>query len=287
MVRTGGQLLIADDAEVGAYYRVTMPKSGGPLYNLNHLRPERITIKSPGLGIDIESIGVLADGRVVLLSERLRSLVSDKGIVAEYDSELAEMGKRGLEGLAIRPNADGSSRVAVLWEGGYPDFGQTPRGGMKGPWKPLIVIHDVPRNRVVGRVRLKDAAATIELDVPDPDKLEIPEAQHFRAPDFCWYQWMQDGKQTLGFLVLLSSQNGIAKPVFRYKWLQRFNLEGKPVGEPLDLGKIFPKEVAGANWEGLNWYEPGKSVVLVHEEDAPLPPHAYILELPADWQFRP
>jgi hypothetical protein len=287
VTRSGSHLLIADDADVGAYFRLQLPKTGGPLYDLNQCRPERVRLKNAGLAVDTESIGVLADKRVVLISERLRSLVSDRGIVAEYDSELAEMGKRGLEGLAIHPNADGSSRVAVLWEGGYPDFGQAPRPEMKGPWKPLIVVHDVPRHGSVGRVRLRDAVATIELDVPYPDKLAPPVAQRFRAPDLCWTQWLKGGRMERGFIVLLSSQDGTPKPVFRYKWLQRFDIDGKQVGKPIDLGAHLPERVRGANWEGLAWYEPGKSLVLVHEEDQSLPPHAFLFQLPPDWQFTP
>ena len=283
VVRMGDSLLIADDSEIGAYFKVTIGKLPGPLFDLNKLKPQRIALRERGLGVDIESIGVMADGRVALLSERLRSLVSDSGIIAEYDSELAEMGKRGLEGLAIRPLPGGVSRVAVVWEGGYPDFGRLPRrAGAGNAWLPLIVVHDVPRNGHVGRVRLKDAIASIELSVPRPAG-EEPAAQRFRAPDLVWTKLRSEW----GFIVLLSSQNGLAQPTFTYKWLQRFDMEGRPFGQPLDLANLFPAALAAVNWEGMDWFEQGRKLVLVHEGDNKVQPHAFVVELPPDWQFNP
>lgn len=289
VARLGDYLLIADDAAVGAYYRVNISKNPADnfLFDLNALKPQRVPLKHRGLGVDIESIGVLADGRIALLSERLRSLITDGGIIAEYDSELAEIGKRGLEGLAIRPLPGGASRVAVVWEGGYPDFGQLPRrASARNAWLPLLVMHDIPRNGRVGRVRLKDAIAAIELAVPRPAGVE-PEAQRFRVPDFVWTR-VSSGKadEGWGFLALLSSQSGTPTPKFQFKWLQRFDIEGRPVGKPLDLALVLPKGLEAVNWEGVNWFEQGRSLVLVHEEDGPsVPPHAFVLELPKDWQF--
>jgi hypothetical protein len=284
----GDSLLVVDDSDVGAYFRVPIGRLPGPLFDLNSLKPQRIPLKNKGLGVDLESIGVLADGRVVLLSERLRSLVCDDGIVAEYDSELAEMGKRGLEGLAIRPLPGGASRVAVVWEGGYPDFGQLPRrASVRNAWLPLILVHDVGRNARAGRVRLQDARATIELAVPRPEGQE-PEAQRFRAPDLVWTKLRPTkGSDGWGFIVLLSSQNGVPKPTFAYKWLVRFDMDGRPVGEPLDLANYIPDNLARVNWEGLGWYEPGKKLVMVHEDEPHVRAHGFIMELPPDWQFDP
>jgi hypothetical protein len=54
-------------------------------------------------------VDILGDGRIVALSERLRSLISTDDLVVQYDDPLA--------GLAVRRlDADGS-QVAVLWEG--------------------------------------------------------------------------------------------------------------------------------------------------------------------------
>ncbi|MBM3797444.1 MAG: hypothetical protein FJW31_26115, partial [Acidobacteria bacterium] len=88
VTRVGDALLVVDDSDIGAYFRVPLPKAPPPLLDLNALRPNRVELKNRGLGVDLESIGMLADGRVVALSERLRLLVSNSGIVAEYDSGL-------------------------------------------------------------------------------------------------------------------------------------------------------------------------------------------------------
>ncbi|MCC6539742.1 MAG: hypothetical protein IT162_19495 [Bryobacterales bacterium] len=288
VTRAGDVLLVVDDSDIGAYFRVPLPKPSAlkPLLDLNTLKPHRVELKNKGLGVDLESIAMLADGRVALLSERLRSLVSDTGIIAEYDSELAEIGKRGLEGLAVRPLPGGASRVAAMWEGGYADFGQMPRGAqVRSAWLPLVVVHDVPRNAQVGRVRLRDAVASIELTVPRPPGAE-PEAQRFRAPDLVWTR-LSAAPDDWGFIVLLSSQNGVARPTFALKWLQRFNLEGKPVGEPFDLATVLPAGLAAVNWEGLCWFEPGKRLVMVHEAEPKVPPHAFLIDLPSAWQFNP
>jgi hypothetical protein len=273
-------MLVADDADIGAYYRVTIPKNGR-LIDLNKANPVRVRLKSGNLAIDLESVDLLADGRVALLSERLRALVGDEGILAEYDRELAELGGRGLEGLAVRPLAGGGSRIAVLWEGGYTD--QAERGGQwiqPGPFLPLVFIHDLPKLASAGRVRLADGQR-VELKVPVLPGRE-PEAQRFRAPDLVWCK-LAGGEW--GFLVLLSSQNQVNPPVFRHKWLARFDLQGNSVGEPLDLGKLVPAAHRDANWEGLAWFDAGRSVVLAHEGDRQLASHAFVLDLPKDWQF--
>ena len=139
--------------------------------------------------------------------------------------------------------------------------------------------------RQPGRVRLRDASAAIELAVPRPPG-EEPAAQRFRVPDLVWTRLpAQKTGDDWGFIALLSSQNGLPKPTFAFKWLLRFDMEGRPVGEPLDLAKYFPAHLAGANWEGLAWYEPGRKLVLVHEEDSRNRAHAFVMELPAEWQF--
>jgi hypothetical protein len=287
VARVGNTLLVVDDSETGAYYRVAMGKLRGPLFDLNTLRPERVALKQAGLGVDLESIDILADGRVVVLSERLRSLVSDAGIIAEYDNELAEMGKRGVEGLAIRPLPNGASRVAVVWEGGYPEFGKLRRkkASKRKAWLPIIVVHDIPRNGQAGRVRLRKEGTMIEVAVPEPEGVE-PDAQRFRAPDLVWAKLSsRGGHDDWGFILLLSSQNGRAKPTFAHLWLQRFKMDGRPTGEPLDLAAFLPAELAHANWEGLAWFEAGRKLVLVHEGDSKTRAHAFILELPEAWRF--
>lgn len=279
-----GHLCVVDDSVQGAYFRLSLPPDAqGKLIALNDLHPVKVKLANVGLLVDLEGIDQLADGRLVLLSERLHSLVGEAGLVAEYDYPLSEIGRRGLEGVAVRPLADGSSRIAVLWEGGYPDVGslqpQVESRVGPGPFRPFVFVHDLKPGAVAGRVRMEDGVAGFELEMPLPEGVE-PDAQRFRAPDLIWHRVGGDW----GFIVLLSSQNAAAQPRFLYHWLQRYDGAGRRVGEPIDLAKLLPAEAAGANWEGLCWYEPGRSLLLVHEAGGNLPAQAYIVELPPEWR---
>jgi hypothetical protein len=283
VARMGDHLLIADDSTVGRYFRLKLPRNPAGLLLLNELDPQAVRLKQASLAIDLESIGVLADGRIVALSERLRSLVDNEGIVAEYDSLFSEVGKRGLEGLAIRPLAKQASRIAVLWEGGYPDASSLP-GRLRTsrtpqPLLPLVLVHDLAAHARAGRLKLASAVSTVELDVPHLPG-EEPSAQRFRAPGLVWTriggEW--------GFVVLITSQNAGPNPTFQYHWLQRFTMDGKRIGEPLDLGELVPGAHAGANWEGVCWLEAGGRLLVVHEAGDKLPAAGFVVELPEDWR---
>lgn len=285
-----GWLCVVDDSVPNAYFRIRMPPGAGPLLDLNSLHPEAVRLPL-GIWVDLESIGRLADGRMVVLSERLRGLADDQGLVVEYDYPLTEYGRRGLEGLAVRALPDGSSRVAVLWEGGYPDLGslnpqlETRTGGR--PLSPIVFIHDIAPGARPGRVRWSEGVGYALLQVPILEG-EEPEAQRFRAPDLVWYRLGGDGGEPeWGFLVLMSSQNRVEHPEYAHHWLQRFRVDGTPVGEPLDLADFVPPHLAHANWEGLCWYEEGKELLLVHEAHGKMKAHAFLLELPREWQYQP
>ena len=56
------------------------------------------------------------------------------------------------------------------------------------------------------------------------------------------------------------------------------------MGDPLDLANFLPVGIKQANWEGLSWYEQGKSLILVHEGTSDRAPHALILKLPREWE---
>jgi hypothetical protein len=276
---------VVDDSQRGIYFRVPIPPAQRGLIDLNARNPELVKVRQAGLAVDLESIAVLADGRVALLSERLRSLVAQDGVIAEYDSTFAEVGKRGLEGVAGRALENGASRVAVVWEGGYPDFPSLP-DMMKGraggrSLAPIILVHDIPRNARSGRVP-RDAASSFTLEVQRPSGSE-PRAQRFRVPDIAWTRLGPSGDY--GILALLSSQNGL--PPLRYGnlWLQRFDLQGRRSGPHFDLRTVLPENVRAANWEGLCWWEEGQSIALVNEAEGPLGAHAFILDLPQDWRF--
>ena len=286
VVRSGNDLLIADDGENGAYFRFRLPSNPPLLIRLEPGRVERVPIRQGELAMDLESIAILGDGRLAILSERLRALVGDGGLIAEYQPPLAEFGNRGLEGLAVKPRADGSSRVAVLWEGGYPEFHllppplreRVPRVALR----PFILVHDLKAGATHLTVAMKDALRVIELDVPVPEGQE-PEAQRFRAPDLVWYTPPKSQRGEDGFIVLLSSQNGAGAREYRYHWLQRFTGEGEALGQPLDLDSLVPQEFRGANWEGLAWFEEGKSLVAVHEKGSMPAVVAIVVPLPDEW----
>jgi hypothetical protein len=135
-------------------------------------------------------------------------------------------------------------------------------------------------------LKTRDALLSVELEVPLLDGVE-PEVQRFRAPDLVWTHLKKESQFEWGFIVVISSQNSKDRPDYQHHWLQRFDLQGKPVGDPLDLSRSLPPTIQGANWEGLSWFVPGKSVVLVHEGSGKVPPHAFVLTLPAEWQYIP
>jgi hypothetical protein len=281
------ELLIVDDSKHNSYFRVPIPQDAGPLITLNDQSPRSVTM--PVLNfVDLESIARLNDGRIVALSERMRGLVGKDGPIVEYDYPLSEVARRGLEGVAVRALPDGASRVAVIWEGGYPDPGSlhpqlAERVGPE-PFDPIIFVHDIAAGASPGRVRWREGLQKMILQVPIPEG-RVPEAQRFRAPALEWYRWPDKSQQEWGFLVMLSSQNAVDPPRFLHHLIQRFDSEGKRVGDPIDIAAHAPAEIGHANWEGMHWWKPGKSLILVHEGRGDIEAHALILELPETWQY--
>ncbi len=289
IARFGDDLLVVSDRDHGAYYKLSLNKMNWPAVRLNELKIERLTLSQGKLAVDIEAIEVLADGRIVVLSERLRSLLSTEGIVAEYDDPLAEIGERGLEGLAVRKIDDKTSQVAILWEGGYPEYDEiTPqlrnRIGRKS-MRPFIVVHNLRSGETGKKIELDKDHMPIELVVPLPEGDE-PLAQRFRAPDLVWHELRSGGREIWGFIVLLNSQNmpEKGKPKYKHLWLQQFDLKGQKVGEPLNIDEHVPDNLKGANWEGLAWLEEGKSILLIN--DGPkkkYPPTIVMIDLSDKW----
>jgi hypothetical protein len=243
-----------------------------------------VSIPLSNLATDLESIDMLADGRVAVVSERLRSLFGPEGVIAEYDALYAEFGKRGLEGLAVLVLPKKISRVAVLWEGGYPEFDFVPRQLRdrvgRAALKPLLIVHSLAPG--AGEVAIRDVQ-DVELQTPLPMG-EEPSAQRFRAPDLVWHR-SPDGEWV--FIVILSSLNSLGERAYAHHWLQRFSAAGQPIGDPFDIDKFAPADLKGANWEGLAWFEDGRSLMLVHVS-APADVSAataMVLPLPEDWKF--
>ena len=280
ITRYGNDLLIVDDSQTGAYFRFALAGERGPVIRLTPERLTRVPLPHASMATDLEAINVLTDGRVVVLSERLRAMFGDDGIVADYGAALSEFGKRGLEGLAVRRGKDNSSLVAVLWEGGYPEYYQVPeqlrsRVGRRA-LQPVVQVHSLASKE--DRVQVR-GTNLVTLDVPVP-RGRGPRAQRFRAPDLVWHR-QPNGEW--GFITLLSSMNSADRPTYEYHWLQCFSAKGKRVGERLDLDAIVGERLRGANWEGLSWFEPGKSLVMVHESHPEPVPTAYVVQLPDNW----
>lgn len=307
VARDGDRLLLVGDDDPGVYYDYPLDpgQAGGGRLPID---PARLTLHPLTAGpfaADLESIAVLADGRVAVLSEALAVLLDAEGPLAAYPGSLAELGGRGLEGLAVRPLPDGGSRIAVLWEGGYPEDDSLPpavRTTLHGhAMRPRVFVHDLAPGARGAMLRDRDAVLDVELRVPRPPG-EEPTAQRFRAPDLVWHEWPIGGRMQWGFLVLMSS--GWAEPPksgsveecraadgrplrWCHRRLQRFTTEGEPWGDAFDLDRVLPDATRTLNWEGLAWFVPGASLVMIYDESLERrrvdPPEAFVFPLPDGW----
>jgi hypothetical protein len=292
LARIGDFMAIVSDKDPGAYYEIPLPVTDAGVVKIDPSRVRKVTWPAAAVALDLEGIAILTDGRVVLLSERLRALIGEQDVVAEYDNPLSEFGNRGLEGVAVRPLAGGASRVAVLWEGGYPEFHAVPPQlqNLNGrrPLRPQIWCHTLAAGTSRVRVELDSAGSLdlerIELKPPLPEGTE-PDAQRFRATDLVWHHFSQAASDSWGFIVLLNSGNSpsTGTPVYTHQWLQKFSRSGDPVGPPIDLNQLVPESLRHANWEGLAWLEEGSRLVLVHDRPPAGTPSLLIVTLPHGW----
>ena len=261
----GPDLVIVGNGTPRTVYRYRlnesdMPTGDGPLLSVIEIDETEVETEFGGRwALDLEAIDLLPDGQVVVLSEATFRLLDRSGVVARYPFALSPMGGRGFEGLAVHSNG----RIAALWEGGYMSQAYLPTryegaGRLADePIKPIVCIHFVADQP--DALPCQDGHGVSVLQVPDtPDS-----SQAFRAPDLVW------GADGESFIVLLSSLNA-ATDEFRYKWLQKFNVSGEPLGEPINLcdDGYLPDNVRsgrGGNVEGLGWFERGKSLILVND----------------------
>jgi len=312
VLRLDAHLYFVGDDDHGSYFDFTLTpeeaviETGSRRIPIDPMRLRRIQVPPEDCANDLEGICLLADGRIGVLSEERRALYDEGGIIAFYGRSLSELGSRGMEGCAVYNGPEDSSKVAILWEGGYVEDEDLPlpvRSKFAGlAMHPFVLVHDLAAGERRKRIREGDAALVIELDVPLPAGVE-PAAQRFRAPDLVWHELTKGDRNDLGFIVLLSSgsagpaapgsieecpkgENGIPLR-YCYKWLQRFRIDGTRVGEPYDLDQAFPEELRSANWEGMGWYETGVSLVLVYEESfhegRPDLQEAIVIPLPEGW----
>jgi hypothetical protein len=337
IARLGDTLLLVGDDADGKYFEFVMDDPTARIFPIEPSKLKEVAMPHAELAMDLESIDILADGRLAILSEQLHCLIAQKTpgsddytVVAEYDKMFTEFANRGLEGLAVKDIGDGGSRVAVLWEGGYPQMKnmnpQLRERVGRFPLKPVVIIHELKKGEAKGWVSHPQSYLTLE--VPEPEG-EVPIAQRFRGSDILWHSWHDreaGGKLVEGFIVLLSSENsppdGSARE-YKLKLLQRYGLDGRPVGEPLDLTEIcrdalnsYSEDCAGnpeegarpglntdlsdhmkkirtileesdwqqINWEGLGWFEKGKSLVSIYDTYPLDPPFAMVLDIPEEWK---
>lgn len=291
IVRVGDELLMVGDEDAGVYYRFSLNGEKGPIIQIPTSLPG-VELQEGRLALDLESIDILSDGRKVVLSERLHCLIGEEGLIVDYDNPMSEFGNRGLEGLAVRKIENGSSRVAVLWEGGYLEYDDVPKTVKKHIGRvsvqPVIWVHDLKAETGEKVIEINMKKETVEDYKIEEIVLNVhmgggdePQAQRFRAPDLVWHKVK---KNEWGFIVLLSSES--AKPKIKqkymYTWLQRLSLDGYPVGVPFDLKTDLPNDdLKNANWEGLSWFDQGKSLILIHDSKGATT--AFVLDLPVDW----
>jgi len=325
IARIGETLYIVGDDADGHFFTIDLEGQKGPIIIIDPMKVRQMPMPHAELARDLEAIDDLADGRLAILSEQLRSLIARKNlntpyysVIAEYDKTLTEFGHRGLEGLAAKPLGGGGSRLAVLWEGGYPIFRDVPGQfhEMLGSTalKPVVVVHDIENGNVARDVL--NPLYYFLLNVPEPEGKE-PLAQRFRATDLVWHR-PEEGDEEI--IVLMASENapphGSSAPrEYKLKWLQRFNLQGEPMGMPLDMmevtqrifSRINEEVVRGhnpqvarhlqnivsllkqgdwenVNWEGLDWFEEGESLITIYDKKPIDPPCALVIQIPQEWK---
>ena len=300
VARLADSLLVVGDDEPACYFTMPVPDVASGPVPMDPARIQRRPLAHAGDATDLEGIDVLADGRVVVLSEDAHALFDDVGLVVRYDGDLAEVDGRGLEGLAVRPAPDGASDIAVLWEGGYVKSLVPPRPVAH---RPRVRVHRLAAGARPGAWAAGDLTRSVELDVFEPPGLE-PKAQRFRAPDLVWHHWREDttAADVDGWIVLLSSgwaerpdagsveecRGADGQPLrWCHRWLQRFTLDGRRAGDPFDLDAVLPADLQRKNWEGMGWFEPGRTLVLVYDESVAdaegAPQSAFLLPLPSGW----
>jgi hypothetical protein len=276
------------------------------LVPLTHAKLARHKLDAGLAALDLESIDVLPDGRVIVLSERFPGLFDERGVLLPYGGRFTELGGRGVEGLSILPIEDGGARVAILWEGGYPRGADLPpeleADVSRRALAPRVLVHRLANGAPAREMLPADVEREVALQIPKPEG-EEPFAQRFHAPDLVWHRLSEEQEAEWGWIVLLSSGWGEppapgskeecalhedGRPIrWCHRLLLRFDVNGAPFGEAFDLDTVLPDTLRTANWEGLGWFVPGEKLVLVYDESIAArrldPQQAFVMELPAGW----
>lgn len=288
VLRRGDELVLVSDEIPGAYltYKIADIKwqKGCAVLRPEKLQTVRLETggqdrRATGPALDLEGITDLGGNRLVVLSERLRALVDAGGLVVQYDDPLGEIANAGVEGVAARPLGDDRFEIAVLWEGGYLEPDRLPptlrQREHAQAVDPFIVVHEVTTRDVPLDYKSRQAKTARILAVPRPPG-DPPAAQRFRAPDLVWSRLSQgDGPDSWGFIILLNSRaaesrRGSPKDEARRSLLrlQQYYRDGTPVGPPVDIDERVPPRFRHLNWEGLTWWDEGKTLIVVDDAGA-------------------
>jgi hypothetical protein len=238
-------LFMVGDENPGRYFALPVTDTSLRVLAIEPSQLEEIPFPGCELASDLEAIDILADGRIVAISEDLTAMIGllpggngRCGLIARYMPSLSEFGNLGLEGLAVQPAPHGASQIAVLWEGGYPAIRYMPHElvplARRHAFHPLVVMHTLPADSIAGWVARPDSMIT--LNVPTPRGSE-PDAMRYRASDLVWHTWHENGEPVEGFIAIIAAYNSPvdSSPAYNTGELLRFKLNGDPVGTPLDL----------------------------------------------------
>ena len=210
--------------------------------------PAGLKFKLPGKLKGPESIDVAfaPDGSELwlVLGEKKRKLVDLQGGKYTFGKEFDEVAGRGLEGVTARWQ-NGSWQVAVCWEGGFFDSKTKLEGKFTKPRVALL-------NWTPGKKRTKDPEKVFELDVIQPSR-----GQRFRAADLTW---------DAGDLLVLLASTDKKRDKKSHTWLQRFDLDGRRLGDPIKLEELWGSYRADKNWEALDHTLDGKGMVMGYDE---------------------
>jgi hypothetical protein len=179
-----------------------------------------------------------------------------------------------------------------------------------------VIIHQIEQNSETGWVG--KPFFKFELNTPK-DSASTPGGQRFRAPDLVWHAWETDTGAVQGLIVLLQSEDAPLpasglKPEYKRKILLRYDLLGQPHGDAVEINELVqevvnsltPQDIArfspamgehlqqvlslleegnweNVNWEGLAWYDPGRSLIVVYDTVPLEPPIAFVVPLPEGW----
>ena len=197
---------------------------------------------------------VLGEGDKEHEAPALLAEPENKSARYRLDDDFREICGRGVEGLSLRHN-EGKWPAVVLWEGGYFSPGQCESEDDRKyiankPFDaPKFVIIEWEKGVGFKSIYVKRTKLTVD---------SAPNGQ-FRATDVAWYNDE--------LIVLLGSTEVDGGPDFDHTWLQRFDLAGKPVEDPVKLEEKWGDFRREKNWEALDTSPDGKQIIMGYDRD--------------------